>query len=305
MESIVTSKQKAYGINVTKDINGVTISEIFQYDGLTIRLPVGEMLFVVLEAFVKKDKTIAESDYNLQELFDSFLLSDDELKKFRSIDDYLNEITNQKKEFDVESLRALFIRILPRGHIFYYLFHSSDRYRIRRVYSKLPLPFGVSSYQVFKELSSKYESFSFTTQTEVHLLSELCVLSLFEILQSGQMIHRCSDCHRYFVGSFFPGDDETKSSNLCSRFSSYNDHKGCKQKKTSCYNKEYRKKKSVVEYKRVYNRLQSRATKRPTLDNIKTFKEFQKGWTILRINLRNSPDYEKKKLEFLQSERWK
>lgn len=305
MEPVVTTKQKSYGVNFTNDLNGVTLSEIFQYDGLMVKLPVGEILFSVLETFIRKDEIITDSDYDLQELFDCFSLSGEELKKLSFIDDYLNDIANRSKEFNARTLKELFIKLFPRGLDFYYLFHSSDRYRIRRVFSKLTLPFGVTTYQIFEELRGKYLSFSFSTQTEVHLLSELCALSLFEILESGQMIHRCSDCHRYFVGAFFCGDDIKKGSSLCSRPALYNEHKGCKQHKISNYNREYRKKQSVVEYKRIYNRLQARAIKRPTLDNVKNFKDFQREWALLRISLRHSPEYEKKKMEFLQLERWK
>lgn len=312
MEVLERSKNKTYGTVFSKSINGKSVTEEYQYDRLTIRLPLGELLFTVAEAKETLQKMLLEKssgdilideyfsnkEYNLTEFINGFSLDEAELKHISEVIRYLDNIADNKLEFSGLTLKNLFFTVFPRGHSFYYLLSSTDRYRLRRICSKLSLPFGNTTDGIFRQLSETYAAFSFFTVTELKTLTELCALSLFEILESGQIIRRCENCNRFFVAG--------ASTQFCNRPDLVNNHMGCDKQKSSLYNQTYRKKDSVYSYKRIYNRLQARTTRHSvSINDLKTFEDFKKEWALLKIKHKNSQDYEKRIMDFLQSERWK
>ena len=308
MEVLESSDTRRYSVIFSKSVNKSAIFEEYQHDGMTIRLPLGELLFTVVESFgimlngseqnSNLDSFFSDREYNLTKFFCDFSFDKNEAKRIVQIVDYLETIAISKKLFNHYTLKNLFFTILPREHSFYYLFDTSDRYRIRRISSNLALPFGNSTEYIYEKLSEKFALFSFITITEIHTLSELCLLSLFEILESGQFVLQCKKCNRLYVAK--------KKSYLCNRPAPINEHRGCEKLKFAEYNHEYGKKQSVAEYKKVYKRLNTR-TRRNTqsLPDIHTFEEFKKEWTLLKYQYHDNPDLEQKKIEFLQSERWK
>lgn len=282
METLDNSGCRRYTVTFSKTAKKTFIIEEYQYGDMIVRLPLGALLFIVADAELQQNEI--KPPHILYDLY----LNESEKKRIKKITEYLINITERKVPFDRYSLKDLFYSILPRGSDFCYLFDSSERYRFRRFRSKLTLPFGHSTEYIFKKLSEQYATFSFSAITEFHTLTELCALSLFEILESGQIVHRCA-CGRWFVADCLVKQCVS-----------------CQKQKSTAYNQKYGKKKSVKEYKNVYNRLHTR-TRRNTqsLTDMQTFEAFKNEWALLRIQYHNSPDYEERKIEFLQSERWR
>ncbi|MBR1482463.1 MAG: hypothetical protein IJ598_05780 [Ruminococcus sp.] len=282
MESLDRSGRRMYSVLFVKSVNKKTVLEEYQYGDMIVRLPFGALLFTVVEAELQHTEiTPPHVLYNL------YYLSEAEKKQIARLTEFVVKISQREEVFDRCSLKKLFYTILPRGHTFFYLFDDSG-YRFRRLRSKLTLPYGNSTEFIFNKLAEQYTSFSFSAQTEFHTLTELCALSLFEILESGQIVHRCA-CGRWFVS-----EPLTKQ---CGN---------CKRQRTTDYYRSYSKKKSVQEFKKVYNKLFMR-TKRSSqsLSDFQLFEAFKNEWALLKIKYHNSPDFEQKKIEFLQSERWK
>lgn len=311
MESLKRSSSRSYSAVFTNNGKETVVSEEYQYEDLTIRLPFGELLFTVIEAFEilcivcgsdNTDESLTRHftarEFDLSDFLSSFTHNKSELKRINKIIEYIDNIADNKEQLNKSTLKELFYITLPREHDYLLLFNSSERYRIRRICSKLPLPFGFSTKQINNTLSESYARFSFFTLTEFKNLSELCVLVLFEILESGKSIRRCKNCGRLFLSD--------KKINLCNRPSPQNSHIGCSKQNVSDYNKGYRKKESVREYKKIYNRLQARVS-RPSssISDTLVFDNFKKGWALLKINHHGSPELEEIKMEYLNSERWK
>ncbi|SCX15413.1 hypothetical protein SAMN02910436_01104 [Ruminococcaceae bacterium P7] len=308
MEVLENSDNRRYSVIFSKTGNKSAILEEYQHGGMTMRLPLGELLFTVLESLGVIlnnteqppcfDSFFSEREYNLTEFISDFSFDKNEAKRIALIVDYLERTSINTNSFNHYSLKNLFYSVLPREHSFYYLFDTADRYRVRRITSKLTLPFGNSTEYIYNKLSEGYASFSFITITEFHTMSELCLLSLFEILESGQFVLRCKECGRFYA---------TKRKRfLCNRPAPFNEHNGCEKLKLAKYNKSYGQRESVKEYKNVYNRLQQRTTRKTnTLTDTQTFETFKREWTKLKLRFIDSPDLEQKKIEFLQSERWK
>ena len=305
MEYIESSNFKKYGVVFKVTPQGITCHEEYHCGEITVKLPIGELMLDLVESIDvfnndgDHDKELSvDQECVLGEILNGFSVKQADYKGLLQVKDYLTLIAENKINFNYRTLSELYFKILPCHHPFFYLFDSSNRYRIRQVLSKVQVPFGCTTYQILKVLEEKYTHFSFHTATEINTLPELCALSLFEIYESGQIIRRCSLCNRFFI------TDESTS--YCNRSAPFNDFRGCKKQKTANYNRQYRTRNSVKEYKKIYNRLQSRARRPcPTVNDVKTFKEFQNEWASLRINYRQSDDFEDRKLSFLKLERWK
>ncbi|MBR1482585.1 MAG: hypothetical protein IJ598_06420 [Ruminococcus sp.] len=282
MEILDNSGCRRYTVTFSKTVNKSFILEEYQYGDMIVRLPLGALLFTVADA------ELQQIEINPPHILYDLYLNECDKNRIKRITEYLINIAEQTVPFDRVTLKSLFCRVLPRGHDFCYLFDSSERYRFRRFRSKLTLPFGHSTEYIFKKLSEQYVSFSFSAITEFHTLTELCALSLFEILESGQIVRRCA-CGRWFVAN-----------------SLVKQCVNCQKQNTTARYRKYGKKQSVREYKNVYNRLQRR-TRRKTqsLTDMQTFEAFKNEWDLLRIQYHNAPDYEERKIAFLQSERWK
>lgn len=316
MEFLESSKVKSYSVIFSKSLNGSTIiSEKFEYDGLTINLTLGELLFTVMESqevlqqlmtengdrndTSAIDEYFSDKEYNLRDFLMSFNIDKTELKEINEVNRYLNEIVENRINYNYDTLRNLFYSIFPNGHAFRYLLNNIERYRVRHILSKLPIPFGCSTENICETLNNTYAAFSFFTITDCKTLSELCALSLFEVLESGQFVRKCNDCNRFFVSS-------TRTAQLCNRATPVNKHRSCEQIKSKNYNKNYRKSNSVKEYKKIYMRLFKRANSSNTsLTDKKNFEDFKKGWALLKVKKYDTTDFEEQKMNFLQLDRWK
>lgn len=315
MEFLKSSKIKSYSVIFSKSLNGnIVISEKFEYDGLTINLPFGELLFTVMESQEvlqqlmtgngAENDTAALSDYfadkefNLHDFLISFNIDKTELRQINEVNRYLNEIVEKRISFNYDTLRNLFYSIFPNGHAFRILLNNVERYRVRHILSKLPIPFGCSTKSICETLNETYAAFSFFTITDFKTLSELCALSLFEILESGQFVRKCRNCNRLFVSA--------RTAQLCNRAAPVNEHRSCEQIKSKNYNKKYRKSDSVKEYKKIYMRLFKRANSSNTsITDKKNFEDFKKGWALLKVKKYDTKDFEEQKMKFLQMDRWK
>lgn len=313
METLENQKEKSYGVFFAKSQKCLTITEQYQHNGLTVTLPLGELMLTVMEALetmqsilngtAEKDKALQSffenREYNLSFLFDDFAFNRDEEKRLLKISDFVFHTACSQLTFSAAALRDLFYSVFPRGHNFLWLLDSTEKYRVRQLHSKLPLPFGSSTESICQNLGEQYDSYSFFTVVEIQTLTELCAVSLFEILESGQFVHSCRSCKRLFVAKPF-------RSFLCNRPSPFNEHKGCKKTSVAAFSKQYRETDVLREYKRVYNRLQARAT-RPNQpkSSVLNFETFKREWSLLKINCKHLPEYKEKQMEFLQSERWK
>ena len=51
MEVLESSDTRRYSVIFSKSVNKSAIFEEYQHDGMTIRLPLGELLFTVVESF--------------------------------------------------------------------------------------------------------------------------------------------------------------------------------------------------------------------------------------------------------------
>lgn len=305
MEYIESSNVKKFGVVFNVTPQRITCHEEYHCGEITVKLPFGELMLDLVESLDvfrnggghNKELSI-DQECVLGEILNGYSVTKADYKGLVQVKDYLTLIAENKINFNYRTLSELFFKILSRHHPFFYLFDTSNRYRIRQVLSKVQVPFGCSTYQILRNLEEKYTQFSFYTTTEINTLSELCALSLFEILESGQIVRLCTLCNRFFVTG--------ESTNYCNRSAPFNEFRGCKKQKTANYNRQYRTRNSVREYKKIYNRLQSRARRPcPTVSDVNTFKEFQNEWASLKINYRQSDDFEDRKLSFLQLERWK
>ena len=314
MESLMRSSSRSYSVIFTNNGGKETVvSEEYQYEDLTIRLPFGELLFTVSEAYEILDKAVscpvsakealtlhfAEREYDLSDFLNSFTDTLDltEIKRIQKIIEYVVNIADGKELLDKATLKELFQTVLPREHEYILLFNPSERFRLRRICSKLPLPPGSSTKDINRAFYESYTKYSFFTLTEFKSLSEFCALALFEILDTEKNIRRCKNCGRLFVSD--------RKNNLCNRPSPKNDHMGCDKQNISEYNKGYRRRESVRAYKRVYNRLQARVNRdSSSIRDARVFNDFKMGWALLKINNYDSPDLEQLKMEFLRSERW-
>ena len=191
MEVLESSDTRRYSVIFSKSVNKSAIFEEYQHDGMTIRLPLGELLFTVVESFgimlngseqnSNLDSFFSDREYNLTKFFCDFSFDKNEAKRIVQIVNYLETIAISKKIFNHYTLKNLFFTILPREHSFYYLFDTSDRYRIRRISSNLALPFGNSTEYIYEKLSEKFALFSFMYLMASCIFEEVLSESFFSI----------------------------------------------------------------------------------------------------------------------------
>ena len=132
MEVLESSDTRRYSVIFSKSVNKSAIFEEYQHDGMTIRLPLGELLFTVVESFgimlngseqnSNLDSFFSDREYNLTKFFCDFSFDKNEAKRIVQIVNYLETIAIGKKIFNHYTLKNLFFTILPREHSFYYLF---------------------------------------------------------------------------------------------------------------------------------------------------------------------------------------
>lgn len=311
MKKIKPYSEKTYGVTISKVDGKTAVFEEYQNNDVTIKLPLGELLFNIIEAidFLNKiaqksismddkktfDEYFYSKEYNLEKVFTDCVIDIVEIKRLCRIRDFLNLCAQNKERSNHNFLKSLTMSVLPREHEFNCLFGKTSKYKIRQLRSKVELPFGSDTFHVDEHLNKLYNEYSFYTKTRFQTLSELCILSLYEIFDYGQIVRQCSICKRYFISDY--------CGNFCNRPASENDYRGCLKFQSFLYNRDYRSREIIKEYKRIYNKLQSRAKSKLIFD-IKNFEAFKTEWSSLNKKIKNDPDKEKLQRQFLKSERW-
>ena len=310
MRASINTKSKFYGVKVNKSGKTIYYKEEYVKYNLFLTLPLGELLFSSLELseFVSEAENISVNDlinkffsvrkYDLSVVFFDFCVDfDSEIEKLKRIKEYLDLCIENKRLFSVEHLKGVALKILEQDNPLFKLFENKmSKYYIRRIISGCDIPFGFSSEGIANALSNEYNEFSFYTRTQIKSLSELCLLSIFEIIETGQIVQRCGSCKRYFISK--------RSMDLCDRPSEINDFRGCKNYNLYLYRKQYKEDEVVKEYFRIYNKLQARTKSKKYFD-ILVFEEFKNGWNELNKSSKNNAEQKKRKMEFLSMERWK
>lgn len=310
MKPIGILAENRFGITVVKDGRSCSIYEEYHNGNLTVKTPLGELLFTAVEAieyFNEKyinasacdeihelDNFFIDKEYDLSHVFSDFCIDILEIKRLTKIKDFLTLCSGSKHMCNTAYVKDLAIAVLPRDNPLFNLFGENSRYNIRHIHSNIKLPFGLSIKQTIQALEEQYSEFTFSTQTNVNSITELCVLSLYEIFESGQFVRRCSNCN-----GFFATERET---GLCTRPNRYNDYRGCRSFKSFLYNKNYSSD-VVKEYRKIYNRLRKR-TQKKKLSDINKLDEFKKEWIALNKRIKNHPKKEEFQSEFLSSSRW-
>lgn len=318
MRRSINNNSRCYGVKVKKIENAINYSEEYVNKNFFLTLPIGELLFTVLEFLellpsfddnLTDDKLynfFAEREYDLSMFFSDFknlargLSSwgdESELIKLNRIKDYLELCVNNKRLFSVENLKGVALAVLTQENPLFKLFENrTSKYYVRRIISDSDIPFGYTLEEIEKALSNEYNTFTFYTRTQIKTLSELCLLSVFEIIETGKIVQRCVDCKRFFISKRYM--------NLCNRPSVTNDFRGCKNYHLYLYRKKYKEDEVVKEYYRIYNKLQAR-TKSQKYFDILVFEDFKNGWNELNKKTKNIAEQKKRKMEFLSMERWK
>lgn len=303
MRESITSNTKCYGAKVNKTDNKINYLEEYVNNNFFLTLPLGELLFSTLEfldSLSEADEVISDEmiqeffsgrEFNLSSLFFEFKPYNIEFKKLIHIKEYLDLCVNNKRFFTIENLKGVALKLLEHNSPLFRLFdNKTSKYYIRRIISDCDIPFGYTTEGIANVLSSEYNEFSFYTRTQIYTLPELCLLSVFEIIESGQIVQRCVKCKQYFISK--------RNKELCDRPSEINDFRGCKNYELYLYQKQYKDDEVVKEYFRIYNKLQIRAKSKKYFD-IMFFDDFKKGWNKLK------KANKEEKIKFLSMERWK
>ncbi|MCH5296033.1 MAG: hypothetical protein J1E85_00015 [Ruminococcus sp.] len=263
-------------------------------------LPVGEILFGVLEnvailksAFQCKSDLIIKKafkyyKYNLYSIIKKFELNVTELERLQRLKYYLDLCCINPAYCTVSQLENFTVKLFEYNNPTLNLFSVTTITKIRKIQindKKTKLYFSDTS-NLINYLDSKYSIYSFSTQNSFSSLSELCIISLFEIFSLHLTIKKCSSCNNYFVS--------INNNKLCNRAFLDNDYLGCfvlKQKSTS--DNTITKKKMLI-YQRLYKRSLTNKT-----EHINIFDKFKDGWKVV------SNKSNEEKMKFLNLDDWK
>lgn len=302
MEQLILNRAQTYGINCIYKDEELMIKDSM-YSGTYI-LPFGETLFSIIENIdfindvIVKKGTVGDR-YLLKEKlnFINDIKTDlKEINRLLRIKDYLKLCCDNANYCSVESLYHLAVGLFDDSNDIISLFHSVGVLRLRKYKSETKLPFSITTTGMINRLKADYSEFSFSTETKFNSLSELCIISLYEIFSLELLIKRCNVCMNFFVGSNFD--------KYCNRELLENDFKGCKAYKVSLTNNNYKNDNLVREYKRVYARL-LRRTKSNSIQAIEIFEDFKNGWSKINQDLKNKANKRFALETYLSSERWK
>lgn len=270
------------------------------------KIPLGEILFYIIESvdflsnMIKKmdssklDDYFSDKKYNLKRIFLSCKIDLIEIKRLEKIKEFVTECSNNKDMCKIESLANLVITIFSNHHKFN-KYNNQFRITYRKIHSNIPLPYSVGDnvIDINKYLSSKYIYYSFYTSAQFDTLSELCIISLYEIFQLNLIINKCKMCNHYYI---------KRDGNLCNRELIENDFRGCQKYNEYLYNKNYRNDNIVKMYKKIFSRLSSRADC-GSIEAIQIFSDFKTEWK----KIKRTSNKEKKDLlliDFLKQKRW-
>lgn len=301
-------ENNTFGINCVYEKKNIVIKDSL-YNG-TLLIPLGEALFSILEGIDILNKIALKDEKNLLQNLNryfaernikiNFLQKYDidilEVKRLTRIIDFLNLCADNSKYCCIDSLESLALGILKSSSEIMSLFSPVGYLKVRKYHSSIKLPFFNSTKNLITELKEKYSEFAFSTETHFTNLSELCIISLFEIFSLGLLIKRCNICNHFYIGNSYD--------KYCNRELLQNDFKGCKTYKISLTNNSYTDDKLIKEYKKIYARLHSRA-KDNSITSIRNYEDFKNGWVKINKELKGKSNRRVTLETFLSLERWK
>lgn len=306
----IKNPNEGYGIFYSSSIDRTTT---YDYISNSLKIPLGELLFSTIESidllneivFNNKQaelesrlkKHFSEKEYDLSPIFMKFKLTIKEIKRIERIRDFLEICSNNYSICNQLSLKAFANSIFDKDDKILMIFSPVDSLGIRKYKSTLKIPYIYETQSLIIELNQKYTNYEFFTITDYKSLSELCIISLFEIFSLSYIIRKCNHCSRYYLA-------QGTSSKYCDRKSSVNDFQGCKKFKIYLTNLDYSKKALIPQYKRVYNKLYNR-TKNRKIADVNLFEEFKTEWKSLNKKYKHSPERQIILENYLNSERWK
>lgn len=285
-----------FGVSYRKSKN-----QIYIKDNLSgFSLPVGEMLFGIIEnvtilksAFQGNSNLVIKKafkyyKYNLYSFIKKFELNNIELELLQKIKYYLDLCCINKEYCTLSKLENFAIKLFEYKNFTLNLFSDITISKIRKIQinDKNTKIYFSHTIDLINYLDSKYSIYSFTTQNSFTSLSELCIISLFEIFSLHLTIKKCNSCNNYFISV---NDDM-----LCNRAFLDNDYLGCYELEQRAKDDNTILKKKMLIYQRLYKRA---LTNR--IEKINIFEEFKTGWKAV------SNKSNEEKIKFLNLDDWK
>lgn len=305
----IKNPDEGYGVFYSSSIDRTITND---YISNSLKMPLGEILFNIIESIdllsgiVFNDQQhelehiiknhFSEKAYDLSPLFLKFKINIEELKRLERIRDYLEICSSNYSVCTKLSLKDFSTSIFDEDNEILMLFSPVNSLRIRKFKADFKLPYFYDIQYLITELSNSYTNYEFYTITEYKSLSELCVISLFEIFSLSYIIRKCNNCSRYYLA-------QGTSSKYCDRKSMDNDFQGCKKFKIHLTNLDYSNNNLISLFKRVYNKLFNRA-KNNKIEDVNLFENFKTGWKSLNKEYKYSPERKAILEDYLNSERW-
>lgn len=270
-------------------------------------IPLGETLFTIIESvdFLREIKNVSSSKldeyfsdkkYNLKKIFLSCKIDISETERLEKIKEFVSKCSDNEEMCNIKFLADLVTTIFSNHHKFNkynYEFKIPDR-KIHSVNS-IPYYVGENIVDVNKYFQSKYLFYSFSVSSKFETLSELCIISLYEIFQLKAKIKKCKMCNHFFI---------KENGNLCNRKLIENDFRGCLKHNEYLYNKNYRNDFIIKEYKKIFARLTSRAKKNGSVEDVQNLNDFRIGWKATKKAI-NKDSQKLLQTDFLKQARWR
>lgn len=306
---IQKSENMFYGMRYSRHGDEVIIEDYFPDE--LIKLPFGETLFSIVEAseFLKNlngsdneqirtevSGYFEDKKYDITDIICRFPIITEELNRLEKIKTYLGLFADGKMDFNLFNFQMMTSNVFLEEDCAIKDFSIKNIMKFRSINSKTKIPLAVSTKYISNTLKEDYFDFSFYTSSEYHSLSELCILSIYEILSLGLKICKCKMCER-----FFAGDSRSK---YCKRPLITNDYRGCIDYRMYLYTVKNNNQELLKKYKTVLARLAVRA-KKNSFSNIRQYNDFRSEWKVLRQEVNNGNKDPDALIEFLNSERWK
>ena len=302
------SNNKSYGVHYEHKEQSDNVSDYCFINDNIVKIPLGEIMFNIIEALdvikalVQNDISITEFDncfaakkYSVKNIILACKADIAEAKRLQRIKHFIHlcsqdseRCSNEYLDKFVSSLYCGKESILFNGKIF--------KRKIFAPQKKASFMGNEKLNDINKYISKKYISYSFYSNTHFDTLSELCILSLYEIFDLGLKISECYNCKHFYIIK--------NNGYLCDRELLENDYRGCNKYHEYLNNLQYRSNKLVKQYKKVYGRLYSR-TKCKSFSSAAIFNSFKNEWAEINSCHIDKAEKQKKQLEFLKDERWK
>lgn len=298
-----------YGIYFCKNKNYEVYDFCFlKNENGTATIPLGETLFSIIESvdFLRETKNInsskldeyfSDKKYNLKRIFLFCKIDISEIERLEKIREFISKCSDNDEMCNIKSLANLVMTIFSIHHRFN---KYNDQFKIpdRKIDSVNSIPYSVGEnvLDVNKYLQSKYLFYSFSVSAKFETLSELCIISLYEIFQLKAIIKKCKMCNHFFI---------KKSGNLCNRKLIENDFRGCLKYNEYLYNKNYCSDIIIKEYKKTLARLTSRAERSGSIEDVQNLNDFRNGWKTIKCKATNKDSQKSLQKDFLNQTRWR